>query len=133
MTATNLACPTCERAMDPVTLGTVVIDHCAGCSGIWFDEGELQAGLSQGGKRELRRLSATAEAPAEHDLKAARCPRCRSAVDLIRAPSPTEPDLHVDFCPECGGVWYDGGEVELLLSDSLGGRIGKFFKGLVGG
>ncbi len=127
-----MACPKCAGAMSPVTLGTVIIDHCGSCAGIWFDEGELQAGLAQGGKRELKRLSTAARAITGHDLKPANCPRCMRTIALVRVPSPGGISPHVDVCPECGGVWYDGGEVAELLSDGLGGRIGKFFKGLVG-
>lgn len=27
----------------------------------------------------------------------------------------TEKNVEVDWCPECGGVWFDAGEIELLL------------------
>ena len=118
--------------MDAVTLGTVVIDHCAHCSGIWFDEGELQAGLAQGGKKKLKSLSTAARAITGHDLKPANCPRCSQDIALVRIPSPGNNSPHIDVCSECGGVWYDGGEVAELLSDGLGVRIRKFLKGFVG-
>ena len=114
------------------TIGTVVIDHCAACAGIWFDEGELQQGLAQGGKRELKQLSKSTAAVPDHDVTVGSCPRCSQHPAMTRTPSPTNPDLHVDTCLECGGVWYDGGEVDQLLDGGMGERMGRFLKGLVG-
>jgi Zn-finger nucleic acid-binding protein len=36
---------------------------------------------------------------------------------MARVSSEKKKDLFVDACSRCGGVWYDGGEVELLLKD----------------
>jgi len=27
-------------------------------------------------------------------------------------------EVEVDFCPQCGGIWLDAGEMELLLGDT---------------
>ena len=35
-------CPSCRCLLEELTLGTVVIDHCSECHGIWFDHNELQ-------------------------------------------------------------------------------------------
>ncbi len=127
----KLSCPKCKTEMETRTVGTVVIDHCPQCAGIWFDEGELQYGLAAGGRNELKRLSTTSSVPSGHDKKAADCPRCDAP--LSRVPSPNRPELHVDACGLCGGVWYDGGEVDELLEDGVGARLGRFVKGLFGG
>jgi len=127
----TLACPKCETEMEKKTVGTVVIDHCPLCAGLWFDEGELQYGLAGGGREELKRLSTATHAPEEHDLKPGSCPRCRAP--LTRIPSPGRKDLFIDACGLCGGVWYDGGEVDDLLADGVGRRLGRFVKGILGG
>ena len=127
----TLSCPKCDTPMEKKTVGAVVIDHCPGCAGLWFDEGELQYGLADGGRDELKRLSTAAQPPTEHDLKPADCPRC--AAPLARVLSPGRSDLYVDVCGLCGGVWYDGGEVDDLLADGVGRRLGRFVKGLLGG
>ena len=126
----KLSCPKCDLAMETRTVGAVVIDHCPQCAGIWFDEGELQHGLAAGGKEELKRLSTAHAAPNGYDTKPADCPRCKAP--LSRVPSPSREDLHVDACGLCGGVWYDGGEVDELLADGVGQRLGRFVKGLFG-
>jgi len=27
-------------------------------------------------------------------------------------------EVEIDYCPDCGGIWLDSGELELLLNDS---------------
>ena len=31
-------------------------------------------------------------------------------------------DVEVDYCPDCGGIWLDGGELELLLGTGENAR-----------
>jgi len=38
--------------------------------------------------------------------------------------------IKVDVCPKCNGVWFDGGELDLLRKGATGG-LGRFF-GLLG-
>lgn len=50
----------------------------------------------------------------DHDLE---CPRCKSeghprgACGLRRRPDKGR-GIVVDWCPRCGGIWFDGGELE---------------------
>ncbi|GAB4296196.1 MAG: hypothetical protein Kow0098_19150 [Ignavibacteriaceae bacterium] len=39
------------------------------------------------------------------------CPRCKSSFIILELDR-----VEVDYCPDCGGVWLDAGELELLLS-----------------
>ena len=128
----TLNCPKCSTPMDSKTIGKIVVDHCPGCSGIWFDEGELQHGLAEGGREDLKKLSVATPSKTALDTKPANCPRCASEEVLLRVASPGREDLHIDACTKCGGVWYDGGEVDDLLEDGVGRKIGKFVKGLFG-
>jgi len=38
------------------------------------------------------------------------CPRCSSELIIVEAEG-----VELDWCSECGGVWFDEGEVEALL------------------
>ena len=38
------------------------------------------------------------------------CPRCFSELVVVEAKQ-----VELDWCPDCGGVWFDEGEAELLL------------------
>ena len=39
----TMLCPKCNGKLIERTFRDVVIDECAGCSGIWLDKGELEA------------------------------------------------------------------------------------------
>ncbi|MGH7719630.1 MAG: zf-TFIIB domain-containing protein [Gemmatimonadaceae bacterium] len=61
----------------------------------------------------------------ERRASAMKCPR--DGADLA------EKDLErikVDVCPKCNGVWFDGGELDLLRKGASGG-LGRFF-GMLG-
>ena len=40
------------------------------------------------------------------------CPICRSAMITLELT-----DVEIDHCTNCGGIWLDSGELELLLED----------------
>jgi len=42
-----------------------------------------------------------------------RCPSCRKPMIVLEVES-----VEIDHCTACGGVWLDGGELELLLEDA---------------
>lgn len=42
----QLACPSCTGTLAAVPMGTVLIDACDHCEGIWLDRGELEEALS---------------------------------------------------------------------------------------
>ena len=116
----GLVCPKCDRAL---SVKDVVIDHCKSCSGLWFDKGELEQIVKKGGHDEVRSLSIAEAVEIDgggrtwksvwYDENEGGCPRCRT--QMKRVESSGKRDLFVDACPTCEGIWYDGGEVDLLL------------------
>lgn len=38
------------------------------------------------------------------------CPVCKNAMITLELA-----DVEVDYCTDCGGIWLDGGELELIL------------------
>ena len=41
------------------------------------------------------------------------CPVCKNAMITLELA-----DVEIDYCTDCGGIWLDAGELELLLGDS---------------
>jgi hypothetical protein len=78
-------------------------------------------------KQRRAELDAQRAARAEADAKrAAKCPRCE--VDL------TERELQqvmVDICPQCGGMWLDAGELD-LIRDARKSGLSRFVDDLFG-
>ncbi|HEX6629918.1 MAG TPA: zf-TFIIB domain-containing protein [Gemmatimonadaceae bacterium] len=77
----------------------------------------------------LKQRRATLDAERAQQERAShlnKCPKC--GADL------TERELHhvkVDFCPECGGMWLDAGELD-LVRDSRRSGISRFVDDLFG-
>ena len=40
------------------------------------------------------------------------CPVCKNAMITLELS-----DVEIDYCTDCGGIWLDAGELELLLSE----------------
>ncbi len=65
---------------------------------------------------------------AERQSHYMKCPKC--GADLKEQ---AFHHLHVDVCPDCRGMWFDGGEIEMLShvnEGAVGGFIRDLFKGL---
>ncbi len=41
------------------------------------------------------------------------CPRCRVSLEVKR-----KDDIEIDSCPQCGGLWLDRGEFDILTAES---------------
>lgn len=101
-------CPKCstETLVETPALGNIPLDVCPGCSGIWFDKGELEALLnkSQGGSLPNFNLI-------DPKAEGLECPRCKSKMTRGGL---ADPLLLVDRCQSCGGVWLDPHELDVL-------------------
>lgn len=82
-----------------VTDAGTTLDFCPSCNGIWFDLGEVEDFLDA-------TLPLGIEQPPEPPME---CPRCEGRLLEITFPQADLPPL--DRCHECGGVWFDEGEV----------------------
>lgn len=118
-----MKCVKCEGALHRVQVAELEVDQCDRCAGIWFDARELDRVLLQKSVEALRRLS---QPCLDHDERRGRCPRCRSAGDLLRVAS-TDAPIHIDTCPVCGGQWLDGGELEILRREGFTGSMKRLF------
>ena len=41
-----------------------------------------------------------------------KCPVCKEPMVVLELN-----EVEIDYCPSCGGIWLDGGELELLIED----------------
>lgn len=118
--------------------GRVEIDVCPLCRGIWFDGGEL-ATLTQVGNSELFDLQSpllegdtpTVPCPRhtdvrmlERQLASARMGALASGTD--KADASKHGPLRIDQCPKCSGLWFDGGELEQLVTALRDSRMAPF-------
>ena len=136
-----IQCPKCSAPMGKVTFGSVVVDRCTSCRGLWFDAREherlrdvegseqIDAGRPQAaaGAAAGAAPGAAAEAgtPAIGDAKV-NCPVCHTR--LIRMVDHQQPHIHFESCTVCHGTFFDAGEFRDYKEHS----VSEWFKGWKG-
>jgi Zn-finger nucleic acid-binding protein len=85
--------------------GSVEIDNCMSCGGIWLDGGELEA-LTGAELPEAEQD--TGLGPPDRD-----CPVC---VDQLIKVRHAATGVIIDRCPHGDGIWFDEGELQQILA-----------------
>ena len=108
-------CPNCEIPLSTRKIGSVTVDECSRCRGIWFDKNELEEAKDEIDP-DLRwmdlqiwhrqpRFRLTAQ---PHD-----CPKCKNVtMQLITY---EQPDIDVSYCPSCEGSWLSSGDLKKVI------------------
>jgi Zn-finger nucleic acid-binding protein len=117
-------CPDCGRIAEIVSLGTLEIDLCDTCGGLWFDRNELErlpkeispADLSGEVQALVARLSAHRPATKAYPL----CPVCHESMNPAQYQKVSGVVVH--RCRTCG-VWLDGANAAKFLSLFEQGRM----------
>ena len=111
-----MKCPACNNLMIVVEHENIELDYCANCSGVWFDEGELELLLEtmelEGTTLSLDDILTSPEA--ESAEKKRKCPIC--GTKMKKATVGHEPEVLIDVCPRGDGLWFDSGEVGQLIT-----------------
>ncbi len=112
-----MICPACKHAMIVVEYKQIELDYCLNCSGVWFDSGELELMLERVNlKPNLEQGKSLIDlTPATTGEKKRKCPICgrKMRKELIG----NDPKILIDACPVNEGLWFDGGEVDALISE----------------
>lgn len=105
-------CPTCIKEMKKFRYFQVEIDRCQYCGGLWLDGNELRLFIEKGLiPRQLLTDYCTDVRNAKVDEGERECPRCEtSKLKIIN-----HKGINVDYCSECGGFWFDRGELLKIL------------------
>jgi len=125
-------CPICRNAMITLELADVEIDHCMNCRGIWLDSGELERLLGDpvlAGRllNSFRQGDAATEQPRK-------CPICDKKMAKVSV-GRSDPPLLIDKCLRGDGLWFDGGELQKILTGAEldeGNRICRLLADIFG-
>ncbi len=102
-------CPRCSGELRPIVfeeVGSINLDRCPECQGIWFDKGELDR-VNDCVWTNVEEMTLGRARAADEKL---RCPRCQGILDAL---SPLDDqELVLDRCPSCLGFWLDKGELD---------------------
>ena len=104
-------CPACREPMVVLELDEVEIDHCAACGGIWLDGGELELLLEAADEKDKLLTSFDADKAAKE--KNRKCPICLKRMEKVLCG--TEKKIRIDRCRKNDGIWFDKGELEVVL------------------
>ena len=118
-------CPVCKEVMIVLELNNVEIDYCPECGGIWLDEGELEALLEDGEKKE--RLLKSMHVNNSVKEKKRKCPICGKAMDKVFC-GYLEKKVLIDRCPKMHGIWFDKNELEEVIKLGTIDEEGKTIK-----
>lgn len=101
------------------TVGSLTIDGCDQCGGVWFDANELGAlattgQTAVGWAEQLFEPGGIAETVEGEGVL---CPKC--GVALYGFEFKHTPGVRLDACPECKGIWVDDRELEAISARML--------------
>ena len=93
----------------------IELDQCTQCHGVWFDSGELELLLKSFDLKDadisLGNLVTAAEAETSEQKR--KCPICGHK--MLKRALEEEPEVIVDVCQYGHGLWFDGGELALIM------------------
>lgn len=113
-----MKCPACFNALRELQVGSLVVDVCHGCGGIWFDAFELQRVDEEAEVAGERLLQIDHDPRVVVDPSRKReCPRCEG-VKLHRHFFSAKRRVQVDQCPNCAGYWLDAGELAAIRAEN---------------
>jgi Zn-finger nucleic acid-binding protein len=94
----------------------VELDHCTNCQGVWFDAGELELFLESKKLEDPHLYPAyfTTAPEAKTSEKRRKCPICGKKMRKVIIGE--KPKVLIDACPRGDGLWFDGGEIDQLIS-----------------
>jgi hypothetical protein len=92
----------------------VEVDFCVSCKGVWLDAGEIE--LLFGDAQACREVLKGGERSQAKTEKTRRCPICRRKMG--KAVSGGKHGVTYDCCPAGDGLWFDEGELNVVLSES---------------
>jgi len=106
-------CPSCDKPMIVFELDGVEVDHCVRCRGTWLDAGELE--LLLGGADDRDELLASQLTPAVTDEQVRRCPICDKKMKKVEYRCEGVGPVLLDQCAQADGLWFDEGELSVIL------------------
>lgn len=111
----NRPCPECQRPFSPVKVGSVVLDECSHCGGLWVDSSSFHRICQETEQQTvvLETISSGPEAPpSAGSQRYWPCPECRRLMN--RQNFARVSGIIVDVC-KGHGVWFNQGELRRII------------------
>lgn len=114
--------------IDFVLSGGLAVKHCPTCTGNWLALDGYTLWQQQQPDVTVETLPVQVDlpyTPSLLDSRTALCPNCRGFLSRARVGSANP--FYVERCPQCGGMWCDRGEWEVLQALGLHTIIDRLF------
>ncbi len=109
-------CPECQRPFSPVKVGSVTLDECTRCGGLWVDSASFRRVCEETEEQTvvLKAISSRPEAapPTGGPQRYWPCPECRRLMN--RQNFARVSGIIVDVC-RGHGVWFNQGELRRIV------------------
>jgi len=105
-----MQCPRCNNHLVILEYNGVEVDHCYRCGGTWLDTGEIQ--LLFHNHTHLTFYTSELTDKISITIK---CPYCKKVMPNIHFEN--EEKIVINKCPDEHGLWFDKGELEIILSN----------------
>lgn len=108
-------CPECQQPFSPVKVGSVVLDECARCGGLWVDSSSFHRICQETEEQTtvLEGISSDSETPPSAvSPRYWPCPECRRLMN--RQNFARVSGIIVDVC-KGHGVWFNQGELRRII------------------
>jgi Zn-finger nucleic acid-binding protein len=114
-----MRCPVCKIPMIIVEHERIELDYCTKCLGVWFDAGELELLVeSMNIEASDFNMQKILGLPEKKIKEAARkCSLCKKRMKKVAIGS--SPEVIIDACTLGEGLWFDGGEIGLIIKQLL--------------
>lgn len=114
--------------MEKLDIGGIKIDRCPKTGAIWLDRGELSrlALLDSKHKGLLKKLDQPMDGVAPRSRRG-ELKSPRTGATMMVCSDPNQKHIEFEVCPECGGCFFDAGELADLTEYSFGERLRSFF------
>ena len=119
-----MECPKCKSHMSEVEFGTVTIDRCDNCKGLWFDCNEINK-LKEYSGADLVDSGEASTGKKYDTIRNIDCPSCKTK--MIKMVDNDQPHIHFESCTVCYGVFLDAGELTDMLDNSILEKVYDFW------
>ena len=102
--------------MEVIKQGSVEVDRCHNCKGIWFDEFELETLKKDEGSEEVDTGDAKVGKEQNKNDRLT-CPKC--STQMIRMVDLNQTHIWFEHCGSCFGYFFDAGELRELKEDTI--------------
>jgi membrane associated rhomboid family serine protease len=114
-------CPHCRHhLLSPLREGSVELDACMRCGGLWFDRGELTQVIDASVGKAVQLREALAGLDSRGEVTTMACPSCYRHEDpavrqgsnyLVAYRFEELGNVEIDVCETCQGLWLEKGEL----------------------